>query len=81
MLVLSPGHEMGQGLFTKVRQAAAMALSEALPRAQRPFPLDLVNVADNSSDLLPNAGALARGHSRRTALGGMIKPCGPPVSC
>lgn len=59
MLVLSPGHEMGQGLFTKVRQSAAMALSEALPRAQRPFPIELINVADNASDLLPNAGARA----------------------
>lgn len=58
VLVLSPGHEMGQGLFTKVRQAAAMALSEALPAAQRPFPMDLINISDNSSDLLPNAGAL-----------------------
>lgn len=76
VLVLSPGHEMGQGLFTKVRQAAAMALSEALPRAQRPFPLDLVNVADNSSDLLPNAGALARGYSRQSAVGALIKRCG-----
>ncbi len=57
VLVLCPGHEMGQGLFTKVRQTAAMALSNVLPASQRPFPIDLINIADNASDLLPNAGA------------------------
>ena len=57
VLVLCPGHEMGQGLFTKVRQTAAMALSNVLPAGQRPFPIDLINIADNASDLLPNAGA------------------------
>lgn len=67
MLVLSPGHEMGQGLFTKVRQSAAMALSEALPPAQRPFPIELINVADNASDLLPNAGARAPGPAKCVA--------------
>ena len=68
VLVLSPGHEMGQGLFTKVRQSAAMALSEALPPAQRPFPIELITVADNASDLLPNAGAHTSGPAACVAL-------------
>jgi xanthine dehydrogenase molybdopterin-binding subunit B len=56
VLVISPGHDMGQGIATKAKQAAAYALGQALPESQRPFPLDLIHMADNSTDMLPNCG-------------------------
>ncbi len=61
VLVISPGHDMGQGIATKAKQAAAYALGQALPESQRPFPLDLIHMADNSTDMLPNCGAVPPG--------------------
>eukprot|EP00884_Botryococcus_braunii_P010388 jgi/Botrbrau1/19350/Bobra.0073s0075.1 len=54
--VMSPGHDMGQGIATKVKQAAAYALGQALPAAQRPFPIDKIQLADITTAALPNAG-------------------------
>lgn len=54
---MSPGHDMGQGIATKVKQAAAYALGQALPASQRPFPLDKIQLCDVTTTALPNAGA------------------------
>ena len=56
VLVVSPGHEMGQGIATKVLQSACAALSTALPPGAPHLPLSLFRVADTSTDMLPNAG-------------------------
>eukprot|EP00879_Flechtneria_rotunda_P018563 GHRR01019478.1.p1 GENE.GHRR01019478.1~~GHRR01019478.1.p1 ORF type:complete len:318 (+),score=110.67 GHRR01019478.1:1229-2182(+) len=47
---------MGQGLSTKVQQAAVAALSRLLPEDQRPLPLSAVRLAASSSDIVPNNG-------------------------
>lgn len=56
VLVTCPGHEMGQGLHTKVLQSACAALSAALPAGSPHLPLSLFRVADTSTDALPNCG-------------------------
>lgn len=40
--------QMGQGLSTKVAQAAAYELSRVLPEVERPLPLDLIRLAPSS---------------------------------
>ncbi|KAA6423444.1 MAG: Aldehyde oxidase, partial [Trebouxia sp. A1-2] len=56
VLVTCAGTEMGQGLFTKVKQVALHELSKCLPEPQRPMPAHLVEVADNNTSALPNTG-------------------------
>ena len=56
VLLTHGGIEMGQGLTTKVKQAAAYQLGLLLPPSQRPFPLDLIKVAASSSAVVPNGG-------------------------
>eukprot|EP00775_Hariotina_reticulata_P011870 gene11870-12014_t len=56
VLVTHGGIEMGQGLSTKVKQAAVAALSLLLPADQRPLPLSLVRLAASNSDVVPNGG-------------------------
>ena len=56
VLVTSPGHEMGQGLHTKLLQSCCASLSTAFPPGSPHLPLSLFRVADTSTDALPNSG-------------------------
>lgn len=47
---------MGQGIHTKVLQAACLALSSAQPAGSPPLPMELFHHADASTDALPNCG-------------------------
>ncbi|EFJ41839.1 hypothetical protein VOLCADRAFT_98105 [Volvox carteri f. nagariensis] len=50
------GVEMGQGLWTKVAQVAALTLSEVLPHSRRPLDISFIRICDNSTELLPHSG-------------------------
>lgn len=56
VLIASPGHEMGQGIHTKVIASACAALSTALPPGSPHLPLSLFRVADTSTLTTPACG-------------------------
>jgi xanthine dehydrogenase molybdopterin-binding subunit B len=60
VLVSHAGTEMGQGIATKVKQAAAHALGQLLPEpSQRAVLLARIRVAGGCTELLPHAGVAA----------------------
>jgi CO/xanthine dehydrogenase Mo-binding subunit len=60
VLVSHAGTEMGQGIATKVKQAAAAALGALLPEAsQQGQLLQRIRVAGGCTELLPHAGVAA----------------------
>ena len=55
VLISHAGHEIGQGLNTKVAQAAAYALSKLNAKNPAGFvPLDVIKIADINTDVMPN---------------------------
>lgn len=48
VLVSHAGIEMGQGLSTKVKQAAAYQLGQLLPVEEQPLPIDFVRIAPSN---------------------------------
>ncbi len=50
------GIEMGQGLSTKVKQAAVFELGQLLPYGMGPLPLSLVRLAPSSTEVVPGGG-------------------------
>ncbi|GAX76008.1 hypothetical protein CEUSTIGMA_g3451.t1 [Chlamydomonas eustigma] len=56
IMVMQPGVEMGQGLITKVLQTASFELSQVIPEAQRPLPLEFFRTSDCSTAVLPHIG-------------------------
>ncbi|KAK9807521.1 hypothetical protein WJX72_001412 [[Myrmecia] bisecta] len=56
VLLTTGGLECGQGLNTKVMQVAAYTLSQVLPEALRPLPLETIRMGDPSSYITPNGG-------------------------
>jgi xanthine dehydrogenase molybdopterin-binding subunit B len=60
VLVSHAGTEMGQGIATKVKQAAAHALGQLLPDpSQRAQLLQHIRVAGACTELMPHAGVAA----------------------
>eukprot|EP00729_Bicosta_minor_P030955 gene30955-26002_t len=55
VLVSHAGHEIGQGLNTKIAMSAAYALSALNPSNPTGFvPIDMIKIADINTDVMPN---------------------------
>ncbi|PSC73608.1 indole-3-acetaldehyde oxidase-like [Micractinium conductrix] len=76
VLVQAGGSEVGQGLTTKVKQAALSELSQLLPEARRPLPAELVRIADQTTNVLPAGNLTGGSTTSEAACHGVKQACG-----
>ncbi len=64
------------GCVAALLQVAVHALSQLLPREQRPLPLELIKVAASSSDVVPNGGPTWSSTGSESACEAVRMACG-----